>query len=458
MPKQLVMRSALLLTAAAMVACSAEPTQKNFTVAPGLGLTTDASLRVMTMTAPGAGSVHGRVNPASMTCTEPSPDVASALVNALSLAVKADAAKGPFAGGVGVGTSFSSSQQIAQLAERTVAVQVLREAFWRACEAYANGGINEINYSLLLARIPETMATLRYGELAGGDFGRSLATIGTSGETTSSAQGSAEGKLSDELAKQAATKLEESEKATRDAQRDVDRSLTEKRDLERKVAEKSEQVERQKDEIKTAPESAVPALERQLSETRREERAESAKLAEKSNEVVERQRKLDETRSENRKRLEEAKVAQQVATSAKASGTAQAAGGISNSAAKDVATVLKDMHRDFLRDDFNSDSIITACLIALSNPTIYGTLAQQCGETGVLNKLAGNILEKRQTYILQVSRNLNSEVLARTSASATRDGAKKARADACRASLEKAGDDATLVKEALAICKAYAAD
>ena len=59
-----------------------------------------------------------------------------------------------------------------------MAVQVLRERMFRACEAYSNGAITGTTYTLLMNRFDRAMVTVLFGEVMGGAFGRSLAAIG----------------------------------------------------------------------------------------------------------------------------------------------------------------------------------------------------------------------------------------------------------------------------------------
>ena len=411
------LRAFALATSALVAACTVEPTQKSFTLGAGggAGITTDASLRVVTSTQADERSIHGRVRPKSLVCAEPSPDVASALVSSLGLAVKADVAKGPVAVGAGVGLNAAAAQQVAQVAERTIAIQALRETLWRACEAFANGGISEINYTLLLARVPETIATLRYAELAGGDFGRSLATLGTSGEGKAAAEGTAEAKWLQELAIQASYKEDDSMKQTRDAERQLDSSRSEKLDAEKKLTSKQQQIDRTRDEIRTATPQNAPILERDLAEMRKEERQLNDKVQEKSAEVAERQRKVEQTRNDQQKRSDEAKVAQKLATEVKVNGSAQAAGAIPRPTTS-PASVLKDMHSDFLNDDFSSDLVLNSCAVAFSNPADYSELASACRPGGTFGKLAEQITTSRASYQLQRSKNFNAEALAKTAA------------------------------------------
>ncbi len=131
----------------------------------------DASQSVIINHKPNWMTRPGTVTPERVVCTEPSPDVATVLARSITAKVAAGEDSAEYAA--------SSSQGLVQLAERTVAVQVLRERMFRACESYANGAITGTTYTLLMNRFDRAMVTVLFGEVMGGAFGRSLAAIGT---------------------------------------------------------------------------------------------------------------------------------------------------------------------------------------------------------------------------------------------------------------------------------------
>ena len=119
--------------------------------------------------------VHGFVTPDRIVCAEPSPDVAKALSEGISLALQADV-QGQGSGELQVGRSFAES--IAQLGERLGTIQLLRDGFYRACEAYANGAISDTTYAMIVSGTDDVMATLLASEMAAGAFGRQQTTLG----------------------------------------------------------------------------------------------------------------------------------------------------------------------------------------------------------------------------------------------------------------------------------------
>jgi hypothetical protein len=93
-------------------------------------------------------------------CTEPVPDVATAL--ATSATLSAQGGNGAATGGLNL--SGASSEAIAELAGRSTALLGLRDGLFRACEAYANGIIGQDAYALVLSRYSQLMTTLFLGQ------------------------------------------------------------------------------------------------------------------------------------------------------------------------------------------------------------------------------------------------------------------------------------------------------
>jgi outer membrane protein OmpA-like peptidoglycan-associated protein len=89
-------------------------------------------------------------------CTEPSPDVAKALSTASQLSAQG----GNGVASAGVTASGGSAEAISELAGRSTAIMGIRDALYRACEAYANGAIGADAYALILSRYGQVMTTL----------------------------------------------------------------------------------------------------------------------------------------------------------------------------------------------------------------------------------------------------------------------------------------------------------
>ncbi len=179
MPPKIV---AALVAALALAACAGEGSIfRPFDLGQNQSLSVDAQQRVVTNVALPAGQDRSRV-----VCAEPSPDVAVAIAKSISANLAATVT--PPAGGAAVDAraelARSYAQKLTQLGERTNTIQLLRDALYRACEAYANGAITKTTYALMLSRYDSLAVTLALGELAAGAFGRPLATAGVETSAT----------------------------------------------------------------------------------------------------------------------------------------------------------------------------------------------------------------------------------------------------------------------------------
>lgn len=191
----------LVVSAVVFAGCTNNPILLDRKVDNGAFLATDSKLRVITTSDQGLFSTAGLVEPQRITCTEPSPDVATNLVNSLG-------------GGLslfGKGSLSLSTEQVeglVQLGERTAAIQLLRDKLYQTCLAYSNGAISGTTYSLIMSRLDDAIVTLSLGDGAAGAFGRKLAALGA--EASSSADAAVTGlpaqvaALDDQTAKLAA--------------------------------------------------------------------------------------------------------------------------------------------------------------------------------------------------------------------------------------------------------------
>jgi hypothetical protein len=130
-------------------------------------LSLDAKQRIVLVTERGGKKGNRRV-----VCAEPSPDALSATAASFSgsAAVTIPTAQGAGAGGTGGtgggaaggsgGLAGGSSESVASLAMRTQTIQLLRDGYYRLCEAYMNGAIDENQYNVVLTNIGWLMTTL----------------------------------------------------------------------------------------------------------------------------------------------------------------------------------------------------------------------------------------------------------------------------------------------------------
>lgn len=278
---------------------------------------TDSRVRVVAEKGLGAWSTTGSVDPKTIVCTEPSPDVATTLANSLGIGVSI----------FGKGTASISGQQVeglVQLGERTAAIQLLRDKMYQTCLAYSNGAITGTTYSIIMNRLDDAIVTLSLGDSVAGAFGRKLAGIG--GEASASADAALSG-LPAEIAKieEQSSKLAASNKKVDDAE----------------AALKTHQA--------TKPEAGKEA----------EYDAETTKL----------KGALAEAKGERNALLE---LLRSMARSAsEASGKIsqlQTGGGI---VARPDSAALREMHQEYLLADVSRDFIF-ACLVELGVPRSVG--------------------------------------------------------------------------------------
>lgn len=328
---------ALVSLSLLLSACATQPGTilERFSLAGGQSITTDSRQRIVMANALRGASRPGLVNPEQIVCAEPSPDVAIAMANSFGVGISVL--------GYGSGSlTGAQAEGMAQLAERTVAVQLLRDQMYRACEAYANGAISGTTYSLIMSKNNNAMVTLLLGETAGGAFGRSLAGIGTGS--------SSEAKASLESLMAAGGEVKQAVDDLRAADLKV-------KSAESKLADKQKILNA--DEAKTDPAAtdAQKAADRQAVQQAQAE-VDSAKA----------------TRDELAARLKG-----KAETTAKSSAEVKAltvAGGISRVATPELAEVLKGMQQQFLTTDF-SEQFVAACLVELGLDPVVGKTEEE---------------------------------------------------------------------------------
>lgn len=240
---------------------------------------TDARTRLTNVSTPTAASVHGRVVPSKIVCAEPSPDVATTLSQAITASFSA-AGEGKGISAQAAGQFGKSlSEGLVQMTERTATLQLLRDSLHRACEAYANGALSDVSYSLLMSRYDELMVTLLTGELTANSLGRQLAAI--SGEA-----GHAAGVLKDLVDERQAAlvtakgkadeqqkKLEDAQKAQEDQQKSRDAAV-------KPDSGKDDETKRKEEEKLAAAKKSTEDEQRKMSEANRAVRAAERAVAE----------------------------------------------------------------------------------------------------------------------------------------------------------------------------------
>ncbi len=310
-----------------LAGCASAPPSvfRQFDLDKGYSVSTDATQRAIINTRTHPSSRPGRVNPERIVCAEPSPDVASVVANSFA-----------FSGNIfGKGNAAISADQataLAQLAERTVTVQLLRDQMYRACEAYANGAISATDYSLLMSRNNDAMVTLMLGEAASRTVGRDLATL--SSEASGSASASMPAIV--EAAKEAVAANEASDKA----------------DEELAAAKEQE----------AAADAAVQMTGPTTTQAAADSAQENAEAAEE--ETAEKEQAADAAKDEAKEKNQEL---MQAAASGSAKATATKGGGSFgqlNKEAVDIAKELGKLQRAYL-DKGAEQHFISACIVEL---------------------------------------------------------------------------------------------
>jgi hypothetical protein len=284
---------------------------------------TDAETRLVTFNPVDRGSIHGQIIPRQIICAEPSPDVAKAFATAFNMSGSfAGSGKGPnLPADIDAKTAFalsnSRAETLAQMTNRLATIQLLRDGLYRACEAFQNGAISDTTYAVIISRFDKAMVTMLLAELTAGNFGQSLAALGTTSSGTANAQVAAAQNVVDE-ARKGVTDAQ----ATRDAAQKVLDALPDTDDTTDRKAKELD--------VKTADANLETATAKLLTAI---ESLGSVSAAATSN----------------------------------ASGTATAAGAITHdltAAAETRAQVLGTMQRKYI-ENINADPIIVACITAL---------------------------------------------------------------------------------------------
>jgi hypothetical protein len=120
----------------------------------------------------------------TVTCTEPSPDAISA--HAAQLAARADATLTEGRSG-SAALAASESEAVASIAMRTQTIQLLRDGYFRLCEAYMNGVLEPQRYQATISFIDEFITTVAAIEAIGGIVQAPPAQIFAGGTATADA-------------------------------------------------------------------------------------------------------------------------------------------------------------------------------------------------------------------------------------------------------------------------------
>lgn len=356
----------------------------------GEALITSADVRTVNWTSARPDRDMGGVVPNTITCAEPSPDVAKAVSEAFnaSASLAAQSVQG-VDGQAALAMSRAHAESIAQLGERLATVQLLRDGLYRACEAFANGAISEITYAVMVARYDDTVVTLMTSELAAGAFGRSLATL--SGDSGGSSKASAD--VAEKIAARHEAERSLSESVSQKS--NVEQSLAEKRNEQSDIQNELEETRKQQGNVSEelaaaqaagAPDSEVGSLEAHSKSLQRQTQSLETDLQRTNKEISELQTQRDEVDKQIDEKNSELTAKLEAEADSRAAAGAVAAGGIAVGGQKaEIAEVLHEIQRKYI-ENINSDAIEVACVTAMSQSR-ETPLSKYC-QSGALEKMA----------------------------------------------------------------------
>lgn len=161
----------------ALAACSGGTIYKKDTFGAYHVLSVDARQRLVLQGERPDG--HGGTR--TVICAEPSPD--AIVAQAAQFAAGANV---PFGGGQGSSGQLAGgfSEAAASIAMRTQTIQLLRDGYFRLCEAYLNGALDAKQYSRIVMFIDEFIATVVAIEALGGTVTTAPVSIGVNGIAT----------------------------------------------------------------------------------------------------------------------------------------------------------------------------------------------------------------------------------------------------------------------------------
>ena len=333
----------------------------------------------------------GRVRPTTVVCAEPSPDTAKAVQSAFGsgLGLGGTVPTGP-ALSAALQLSQSRAASLAALAERSLSIQLIRDGLYRACEAYANGAIGEVQYAVILSAIDETIITLLGAELAAGNFGRSLATL--SGQSASEGSSEASAKTALETLQEINSSLDQSSSEMQSLKTSLQESRNESRRLESSLAEIRDEKRQLEGQIRAlegdldlgpsddvardangAPQAGqnrrLDDARSELTETRKREETLATELdrSKESERSLETSLKTEGARRNTLEQSQESMAKAVSASTAKAGATA--AGSIlPGKQSPELAETIAGMQRTYIENGKGMKSLMIACLVALDRP------------------------------------------------------------------------------------------
>lgn len=288
----------------------------------------DPNERAITVTTIKRTSRPGQVDPRYIVCSEPNSDVAIAVSKSIEAALNVK--------GQGEGSfSQTSAQAAIQLAERTSAIQVLRDRMHHTCQDFANGAVSSATYSVEISRLNDAMVSLVLGESAAGSYGRAGAAAG--GEASGSVQTTSE-----------------------DYQLTLNQLFEEEKQANEVVADKQENVDTAEQLAKSTEALAEADSESEAKVVAAEEAKETLDDSEVELQVAEQEQ--DRIKEEIRR------TTTQALTSSSKFTTVSGHGGLTTKADSSIASIMADMQDRFI-DRSAAKDFVTSCIAELARIT-----------------------------------------------------------------------------------------
>lgn len=114
------------------------------------------------------GQYHNEHGGGRAVCTEPSPDAIVARAAALAAGGNASSPGDAGASTIAGAVSGSSTESAASIGLRSQTIQLMRDAYFRACEGLLNGVIDSDNYKVILANADSVTVALAAVDALGG--------------------------------------------------------------------------------------------------------------------------------------------------------------------------------------------------------------------------------------------------------------------------------------------------
>jgi len=356
----------------------------------GKVLLTSADVRMISQVKPGNNEYPGIVNPSYITCAEPSPDVAKVVAETSNrgLSFSAQLQKG-IEPEVAYAVSKAHAESMAQLGERLATISLLRDALYRACEAYANGALSSTSYAILLSRYDDTMISLHNSELASGAFGRTLAGLSGEGSGKASARLDTKSMLTEHS--DSLSELTESVKQSSDIENSLKQIETRKAELK----ELREELQPLKSQLESNRDEAVAsgsAAKQADAERRLQVQHESLTQVDSQLDQLEKTRlSLDTALKQTQKSITttQRNLEKQFASTAESAAKSDVVTGGSIEPGKqsaDVAEVLAKMQQEYL-ENINTDAMDVACVVAMDRKAgSLNELGTYCKEEQILKE------------------------------------------------------------------------